>query len=643
MKASGKIIGRLIVGCVFACCLASNSFAQSQPRLSISKPTSTLVQVNWTNQVGNSYHVYYTTNLLQPFALLEDAFSPDSLVTVLASTTDSPVEFFRIQVPTNSSTASAQIISPSNSVTVNGEISVRMGAQLGTQVQGVNLYLDGALIGYLNSGGMNFTLDTTHFANGTHTFYVGAVDTANNETLSSSITLDFENSVRWLDASSMFNYSVPIDVTADFYPADWLVTVTDTNGTIVRTIAGSTTDGNISTAWDGTDDNSQSLPVENLYNIQVDVTASSGSSMMMASSLSSSLNATSVSSQNNSYGVPEYTVVKPAPNPLTAYLQMLSIYNQLTPQEQLIYPPLPVHPANNPYATTTVTMSARDMFLALHQTSGTTLSLAAGTATPNADSTPTSGSTKTLAWWENSWNSAQTIVARVPIPGTLGTTVASDCNQIADLIAAADGVAGNNRGVYGGYVQVVSTSSDVYGLTNMFVNPNATAFYFYGHGSTNGNALGTQTAAISAKSVGNLLGNTFYSALGPEYGRYGLAGKPAMVTHKPFNFVFLDGCNTGLGDFPEAVGIPKAVSAFEYDLNSSLHKRTFIGWSGPVTFQFDQSHINWTLKFWSTWLDGNAYDTTVTTAIIAAYNNQPSVNSNVPAKSYGSKILTWSD
>ena len=247
------------MGCLFACCLTSKLHAQAQPRLSISRTPPASVQVNWTNQIGKSYHVFFTTNLTKPFSLLEDAFSPDTLVTVYASTADSPVGFFRIQIPTNSSTASAQIFSPSNSVTVNGEISVRMGAQLGTQVQGVNLYLDDALVGYLNSGGMNFTLDTTHFANGTHTVYVGGVDTANNETLSSSITLDFENSVRWLDASSMFNSFVPIDVTSDFFPANWLVTVTDTNGTIVRTITGSTTDGNISTAWDGTDDNSQPL------------------------------------------------------------------------------------------------------------------------------------------------------------------------------------------------------------------------------------------------------------------------------------------------------------------------------------------------------------------------------------------------
>jgi hypothetical protein len=643
MIANGKLIERLIVGCVFACCLASKLHAQ--PRLSISNAWPDTVQVNWTNQVGTSYHVWFSTNLAAPFSLLEDAFSPDETVSVYTSTTDSPLGFFRIQVPTNATTASAQIFTPSNSVTVSGEIAVRMGAQLGTQVQGVNLYLDDLLVGYLNSGGMKFDLDTTHFANGSHTLYVGAVDTANNETLSSSITLDFENSVRWLDACSMFNSFVPIDVDSDIYPADWLVTVTDTNGTIVRTISGSTTDGIIQTTWDGTDDNNQPLPVENLYQITVDVVETSGSSMMMASRSASSLE-TAAPAQINAYGVAEYQRQESLPNPMDAYLETLKIYEQLTPQEQLVYPPLPPQPVDNPNAMITVKMSAREAFLASHATTSTALSsarLSASTASANASSDLQHGSTKTLAWWENPWSSKQTIVARVPIPGLLGTTVTSDCNQISELIGAADGVVGNNRGVYGGgAVQVISTGSDVYGLTNQFADANVTAFYFYGHGTASGNAIGTQSAVISAKTVGKLLGNYYVPVLGANFGAN--AGKQAMVTHKPFNFIFLDGCNTGLGDFPEAFGIPKAVKALEYDSpHSELHKRAFIGWSGPVTFQFDQAHINWTLKFWSTWLDGDAYDTTVETARNAAYSNQPSVNSNVPDKSYGSRTLTWSN
>jgi hypothetical protein len=276
------------------------------------------------------------------------------------------------------------------------------------------------------------------------------------------------------------------------------------------------------------------------------------------------------------------------------------------------------------------------MFFAIHQISSMTLSKAAGTATPNAGSSLTSGSTKDLAWWENPWSSRQTIVARVPIPGTLGTTVANNCNQIAELIAVAEDTVGNNRGVFGGYVQVVQTSSDVYDFTNQFANQNVSAFYFYGHGNTNGNAIGTQTAVIGARTVGMLLGNYFLRSYN---------GKPAMVTHKPFNFVFLDGCNTGKGGFPEAFGIPKAVPASAYDLpDSQLHKRTFMGWSGPVTFQFDSDHIDWSLKFWSTWLDDSqGYQVQVIDAIIAANNYRPSVSSNVPIQRYGSRALTWSD
>lgn len=391
-------IGRLTTGCALACCLATNSIAQSQPYLSISNDSPVSVQIYWTNQVGTTYRLWFTTNLALPFSMwtpLEDVFSEDATVSVGASTTELPLSFYRLGIPTNA--PDVEIFSPGDGQTVSGEIGVGMGAQLGTQVQGVNLYLDDALVGYINSGGARFDLDTTHFANGLHTVYVGAVDTANNETLSSAITLDFENPVRWLDASSMFNYYVPIDVTSDIYPADWLVTVTDTNGTIVRTITGSTTDGNIQTTWDGTDDNDQQLPVENLYQITVDVTETSGSFITMSSSLASSLGATSVSSTFNPYGVPEYIVQKPAPNPLTAYLQMSQIYSQLTPQEQLIYPPLPPRPANNPYAATTVKMSARDVFLALHQNSG--MNLATGMITPNAGMR--AGSTKTLVWWEN--------------------------------------------------------------------------------------------------------------------------------------------------------------------------------------------------------------------------------------------------
>jgi len=624
-----RTFGQFVVSCIL-CCFVSGSFAQTSPKLTISKIPPASVQVNWTNQVGISYHVQFTTNLTKPFSPLEDAFSADPLVTVYASTALNPIGFFRIQVPTNSSTANVQIFSPSNSLTVSGEISVNMGAQLGTQVQGVNLYLDSALVGYLNSGGMSFNLDTTHFINGQHTIYVGAVDSGNNETLSSSITLDFENSVRWLDADTLFNSFMPIDVTADFFPADWLVTVTDTNNTIVRTITGSTSDGNISTAWDGTDDNGQPLPVENFYQINVDVTSSGSSSMMMASSMASKLGATSVSSALNSHGVPEFTVQKPAPNPLTAYLATLQIYNNLTPIERFIYPPLPEQPANDPYATTTIKMSARDLFLALHKSSNQATARTA-MASPNASGSG-SGSTGAAVWWENSWSSAQTIIARVPISGAYGTSISTFCNQLSALIENAADTVGNNRGVFQTTVQLIQSSSDLSNLTNNIATANVRAFYFNGHGNTN--SIGTTTATVSAKNLGTVLGN-YYQPF--------KAGKLLTIsTHKPFSFVFLDGCDMGLGDFPETFGIPKAATSQSYE-NYHKHKRNFMGWTGPVTFQFNNVHFSWTQKFWTTWLNDPSYDKSIKDAVDTANANNPSVLNNVPIIRYGSDTMTWSD
>lgn len=524
-----------------------------------------------------------------------------------------------------------------------------MGAQLGAQVQGANLYLDDALVGYLNSGGMNFSLETTHFANGTHTVYVGGVDTANNETLSSSITLDFENSVRWLDACSMFNSFVPIDVDSDIYPADWLVTVTDTSGTIVRTITGSTTDGIIQTSWDGTDDNSQPSPVEKLYQITVDVTETSGfsmlsgSSMMMASSLASDSVATAASSEMNSHGVPEFAVQQSVPNPLTAYEEMLAVYTNLTPQEKLVYPPLPPRPTDNPNATTTKKLNAREMFLASHQTSvnATVATSRMITATPNAGSEFRHGSTKDLVWYENSWGSGQTVLAYAGDLGLIqGGYASSTMVSVRNVINTANDDLGGNRGVYQNTIYSLSSAGDFSDFTNHLVETspnNVRALYFYGHGNTNGNAIGTQSRVVGANPLATLLGN---------YINPPVNGKPTLVTHHPYSFVYLDGCNTGLGNFPEAFGIPKAVTGLQLNASGGLHKRAFMGWGAPVTHSMVGNYeLGWSVKFWQSWL-GDGYDSTVALqrAIDAAEAYHPSVTNDFKLKRYGNATdLTWGE
>ena len=636
MKTS---LNLLLVG-FLVCALQSDAQSQTAPRLKINRNTPSSALVNWTNQVGTSYHVFFSTNLAKPFSILEDAFSPDELVSVYASTAETPLGFFRIQVPTNSTTAAVQIFSPSNAVTVSGEISIRMGAQLGREIQGVNLYLDNALVGYLNSGGMNFSLETTHFANGSHTVYVGAVDTANNETISSSIALNFNNPVRWLDACSMFNSFVPINVDSDIYPADWLVSVTDTNGTIVRTITGSTTDGIIQTSWDGTDDNAQLLPVENLYQITVDVNeTTSSSSMKMASSLASTLSSPATSSKLNSHGVLEFTLQKSAPNPLAEYEETLKVYRQLTPQEKIIYPPLPARPANNPVATTKSKLSARDMFLTMQNNSSALLS-ATKTPTPYGASALRSGSTKDLVWWENPWGSGQTLLAYAGDLGLIQSGYASSAmTGVRNLINTLNDDIGGNRGTYNNAIYTVSSAADFSNLTNHLTETtpnNVRAFYFYGHGNTNGNAFGTQSRVIGARSLSLLLGN--YIAPSPT-------GKPTLVTHHAYSFVYLDGCNTAIGNLPEAFGIPKAVTGLQLNA-AGLHKRAFMGWGAEVTHTMVTNYeLAWSQKFWQVWL-GDGADATVAlkTAIDAAEAYHSGVTNDFKLRIYGNKDdLTWGE
>ena len=242
------------------CSVGCAAWAQTQPFLSISNDSPVSGQIGWANSVGTTYRVFFTTDLSQPLVPVADAFSEGLNVSFSISTAASPVGFYAVEIPTNGILPEVQIFSPTNGQTISGPIVVGVGAQIGSQLQGVDLYMDNALVGYVASGGIQFYLDTSHFTNGLHTLYVSAVDTGNNQTQSDPIILDFENPIRWLDPPPLFKAFVPINVQSDIFPADWSVFVADTNGTIIRTFSGSTSDGEIQTNWDGNDNNGVYAP-----------------------------------------------------------------------------------------------------------------------------------------------------------------------------------------------------------------------------------------------------------------------------------------------------------------------------------------------------------------------------------------------
>jgi len=474
-------------------------------------------------------------------------------------------------------------------------------------------------------------LDTSHFENGSHTLYVEAVDTANNQVASGTITLDFENSVRWLDADSLFQSFVPISVESDIFPADWMVSVEDTNGVTIRTFSGTTSDGIIQTSWDGTDDNSVAVPDEAVYKVTIAVASqSSGSfSMMSSSSLAES------SSVSSASGVE-------ALDPMAAYSQMLENYSNAPDDIKMIYPPLPPPPSlvsmESLTATAVKQMSPLETFMDGHQASGS------GMSAMNAGLSGSSGSSSATVWREAAWNSGEIILSRQKITGTAGFffdgPVGSLLVNIRNFVATAQDSVGGDRGTYQDAILLMQQNGDFSSVTNALKsgNPNTREFYFYGHGGIDGNSIGfrdgTPNDGIKAINLMLLLNNFYLPARN---------GNPQrIITHKPFDFVFLDGCMTAVGSFPEAFGIPKALPSGYY-LTNSKHKRAFMGWDGKLSLSIlDTESINWTLAFWNSWL-GDPTSKTVEGAASDAFGEHPDAASHAVLQIYGYTGLTWSN
>ena len=106
--------------------------------------------------------------------------------------------------------------------------------------------------------------------------------------------------------------------------------------------------------------------------------------------------------------------------------------------------------------------------------------------------------------------------------------------------------------------------------------------------------------------------------------------------------VFLDGCMTGVGSFPEAFGIPKAVAGSTYNDNHK-HKRAFMGWGGTISLSIlNAESLNWSLAFWNSWLS-DPTSKAIIQAQADAFLAHPTGGSGAPMETYGSLSLKWSD
>ncbi len=121
-----------------------------------------------------------------------------------------------------------------------------------------------------------------------------------------------------------------------------------------------------------------------------------------------------------------------------------------------------------------------------------------------------------------------------------------------------------------------------WGLLRLFPIRN---FYYYGHGSPNtiGGDQNTVDGSNNITGSINLPGSTAYLTSqwvhdNITYNKY--------VGAQPYRFVWLDGCNTATGNWPQAWGIPKQAEPLSYyqSTNNTTGARpsAFVGWNVEV-------------------------------------------------------------
>lgn len=260
-----------------------------------------------------------------------------------------PMRFYRVVLTGTNTTPTVptvSIISPTNSTTTNGDLTVTVTASSDQFYLSTKLYVDGQEMNEADvstnwtDSGTNYVLDTfvinsCEWPNGSHTLFATAYcqsgasgthnisDVAIGYGVSPFVPVNFDNLITRISFSQPF--FTPEDgqtqqVSAVFAAnSDWTLQIQDVSSNTVRTATGSGTSMQFN--WDGKDDSNADLPVGNYtYLITAQTNGSSSFSMMSSSSggFSSSVSALSTASEE----VTELWALSPessAPLPLAIY------------------------------------------------------------------------------------------------------------------------------------------------------------------------------------------------------------------------------------------------------------------------------------------------------------------------------------
>lgn len=116
-------------------------------------------------------------------------------------------------------------------------------------------------------------------------------------------------------------------------------------------------------------------------------------------------------------------------------------------------------------------------------------------------------------------------------------------------------------------------------------------FVYFGHGSPT--ALGTTQHLLTTRDVSRVLTND-WTTQPPQH---------------PYRFVFLDGCNTAEGHWPEVFGIPKrkGMTSSDFVYKRGVRPRAFMGWNREKQIgwmrqgMFNYDHLEYITRFWQRW------------------------------------------
>jgi hypothetical protein len=120
-------------------------------------------------------------------------------------------------------------------------------------------------------------------------------------------------------------------------------------------------------------------------------------------------------------------------------------------------------------------------------------------------------------------------------------------------------------------------------------------FFYFGHSS--GSKLGTSGVCFDLAAANAFLGNS---------------SNPLVADNMhPYRFVFLDGCLSADGNWPQAFGVPKVegMAASDFLDKRGVRPRAFMGWSRKKLagllggYIFNTDHATYVSTFWSKWAE----------------------------------------